>query len=221
MSILDESNRKIISLLEENPNLTQSEIARELDISQSAVAMRVNKLVKSGLFVRGGVLNITALGLQMGRADLATEDYSKVLEWASKCPLFINGSLSVGGRNVSLFFVSEDLEMFHHIVDDHLRKMKEVSDLSFSQIVNWIQDYNANLNLDFDRVSSPPCGQYPFCPKCPGNPNYNGRVWNYENPSPRHKLVKGEIKPEKQAKRRRVAIEVASATKRVYAPGAY
>lgn len=179
LSLMDDNNRRIIGLLQRNPELTQAELAKKIHISQSAIATRLKKLASAGLFVRGNGLTYEQLGLRMARADIETTDYENVLKWADSCPLFINASIGVGSRSISLFFVSEDLLMFHFIVNEHLRKMKNVRSLNFSEIVNWMKQFPISVSLESTKQSTPPCGMNPYCPKCPGNPDYSGAIWNY------------------------------------------
>ena len=46
---LDNTDRKIISLLQENPKVTHSEIAEKIKRSQPTVGMRIKKLTKKGI----------------------------------------------------------------------------------------------------------------------------------------------------------------------------
>jgi len=41
---LDQKDRKIIALLHDNQEISQEEIARQIHLSQSSVAMRIKKL---------------------------------------------------------------------------------------------------------------------------------------------------------------------------------
>jgi Lrp/AsnC family transcriptional regulator len=177
-SVLDSTNRRIIALLQSDPDMIQSDIARRLRISQSAVAARLDKLQKSGVFEIFPSLNIARLGLQMGKIDVGTTNLDAVMGWARRCPLLVNASIGVGGQNLSLFFVAEDLEMFQYIVDSHIRRIDGVTDLNFVPILQWAKGFTTQLNLAVAKSETPPCGMAPYCPKCPANPLYNGRVWN-------------------------------------------
>lgn len=71
--------------------------------------------------------------------------------------------------------------MFHYLIDEHLRQIDGVSKLNFSLIHSWERPFVFRLNLDCTRERNPPCAMIPYCPKCPSNPEYNGRIWNSEN----------------------------------------
>jgi DNA-binding Lrp family transcriptional regulator len=176
--LLDETNRKIISLLEQDPKLSQIEIANRLGLSQSSIALRLDKLKRNGVLAEAAGIRIDKLGLQMARADLGCEEPAKVLDWANKCPLLINATHSIGDTNVSLYFAAEDLEMFHWILDGHLRRISGVTGYEFSPILYWERDFIVPLDPSVRRSVTPPCAMNPYCPRCPANPDYNGTVWN-------------------------------------------
>lgn len=178
LSLLDRTNKQIITMLEADPFTSQVEIAKKLGLSQSSIALRLDRLRKSGVLMDTSGVHLKMLGLEMCRADVNCTDGRSVLEWAKSCPLMVNGSIGVGGQNVSLYFTSEDMEMFQFIVDEHIRRLEGVSALHFSPIVAWAKDFVAPVKLEVPRSDEPPCSMLPYCPRCPANPNYDGRVFN-------------------------------------------
>jgi DNA-binding Lrp family transcriptional regulator len=175
--LLDEINRKLILLLEEDPKLTDAALARKLHLAQSTVASRRDRLAKRELVIPRVGLNAEEIGLQTGIVEITTTDPETVLEWAKRCPLFINASKSITGNRLSMFFVGEDAEAFHDIIDGHLLKIDGVSDLRFFHVLRWEKGFFATLDLTITPSSNPPCGKDPFCTKCPANPSYSGNVW--------------------------------------------
>ena len=122
-------------------------------------------------------LNIDALSLQMGRIELNSKAPSKVLRWAQRCPLCINGTMEINKSNVGLIVVSEKTEMFQAIVDEHVRKIPGVKSVSFYPIVKWHHPFYGEINLLTARKKQPPCGMPPYCAGCPSNPKYDGKLW--------------------------------------------
>jgi DNA-binding Lrp family transcriptional regulator len=179
-SRVDRADRKIIAMLEVNPRLTQSEIAKELGVSQSSIALRLYKLKKSSLLMEASGVNYETLGMQMCRVDVDTTNDKKVLNWAQKCPLFINASEGTGEDALSLYFSAEDNDSFHEIIDEHLRKIESVNGVHFAVIRSWYRPFMLQLNLDYTNREKPPCEMMPYCEKCPTNPKYNGRIWNHK-----------------------------------------
>jgi len=178
VGLLDPTNKKIITLLEHESTMSQIEIARRLGLSQSSIALRLEKLRRSGLLSESIGINPRSIGLQMCRVDLACDNAEEAMEWAKTCPLFVNGSVAVGGVNLSLFFVAEDYEMFQMIVDQHVRRLPGVTGLHFSPIVSWASGLIVSVPLSIERKDDPPCNMLPYCTRCPANPDYDGKIWN-------------------------------------------
>jgi len=49
---MDDIDRKIVSLLEKDPEISQNKIAQEVGISQPSVGVRIRKLKKRGIKIK-------------------------------------------------------------------------------------------------------------------------------------------------------------------------
>jgi Lrp/AsnC family leucine-responsive transcriptional regulator len=174
--MLDDADRQIISLLEKNPAITQSEMAKIVGISQSSIAVRLARLRKSGLLRIMAGVDIKRAGLTLGRVDISTKDPAGVISFAKKCPLFVNALVSVGQKNVTLFFVAEGMETFQSLVNDHLGRLESINDIDFNLVFPYMGE--ATLPVETNPLTGPtsPCG-LPFCPGCPADPDYKGKFW--------------------------------------------
>lgn len=176
--LVDRIDRRIVSLVQDNPKLTQVEIAEKLGISQSAVGIRLTKLRESNLLVEADVVNYEALGMTMCRVDVDAADPSVLLQWCRRCPLFINSSSCIGRMAISVFFLGEDIKTFRTIIDEHIRKFEGVRNLEITIIDSWERPFYLKLDLRYSNQANPPCEMLPYCKKCPSNPEYDGNVWN-------------------------------------------
>jgi len=177
LRLLDETNRRLIALLESNPNLTPADLSRKLNMAQSTITARLDKLSKAKILNFGYGVSFAEIGLQMAQVNIKTSRPDLVLEWAGKCPLFVNGAKSVAGNNLSLIFVAEDQEGFHELIDEHLLKIEGLINFDFSSILSWVKGVDVPLDLSLLRTKEPPCGMANFCLKCPANPKYSGKIW--------------------------------------------
>jgi DNA-binding Lrp family transcriptional regulator len=178
VTLLNKTNKEIISMLEEDAFQSQTEIAKKLGLSQSSIALRLDRLRRSGIIRDVVGVHLKKLGVELCRADVNCSDPRSVLEWSKSCPLNLNGAIGVGGINVSLYFAAEDMETFQYIIDEHVRRLPGVKEVHFAPIVSWSREYVAPIKLEVSRSTSPPCGMLPYCPRCPANPDYDGKVWN-------------------------------------------
>ncbi len=176
-NLLDDVNRRIIDLLVRDPLISQIDVAKKLGMSQSSIAVRIDKLRRRGIIYGSTGLDLEKLNLKMGRVDVSTSDIETALAWAHKCPLLVGATLGIGGENLTLFIAAEDLEMFQYIVEHHIRKLKGVTGIAFSPILRWSNHQYVPLPLALEKKKSPPCEVSPYCPRCPSNPLNNGKLW--------------------------------------------
>jgi DNA-binding Lrp family transcriptional regulator len=164
MLAMDETDKKIVSLLAENPELSQSEIGQLLEISQPAVGARTHKLKKQGVIAHQIGVNLKKANLGIAKIDLSTKSSAKILEIFEKCPLFLNGFVTSGKHNLCLFLVVEDLASLDACMDCHIRGNPLVSDVELSVVVATAKDVISPLKLTRNRTEVSSCGEQ--CDKC-------------------------------------------------------
>ncbi|MBU7024686.1 MAG: Lrp/AsnC family transcriptional regulator [Theionarchaea archaeon] len=186
---LDEKDRKIISLLEENPQMSQSDIAKEVNLSQPSVGVRIRKLGEKGAVHYMVGMNFKTVGLNLAKVDVTAEDTPHLLEIFGDCPFFLNGLITSGQHNLCMFFMGEDVATLEAIIDRHLRSNPLVSEVNFDVVVAPIKDFVFPVKLEIENqtceleVNCRECAYYNSnrCLGCPITPWYRGKFW----PNPR------------------------------------
>ncbi len=185
---LDEKDRMIISLLKEKPDISQSDIAEKVGISQPSVGVRLRKLKNKGAvsFLIG--MNFKKVGLYLAKVDLTAKNTAEVLDSFRGCPYFLNGLIVSGKNNLCLFLVGEDISTLEAIVDRHLRSNPNVSDVEMNVLITSSDDLIFPVRMTFEQQDKPPCGSEGKCDSCPyykserclGCPitgHYRGNFW--------------------------------------------
>ncbi len=185
--MLDLLDMRIISLLHETPDITQSKLAEELGISQPWVATRIRHLRQRGILNVSVGIDIQRLNLVSGVVGLTSKNPHRVLRKYRSCPSFLMGLVFAGERNVSLTFCSEDIASLEGLVDHCIRNDPDVSNVAFSLISYSVGVTSVCPRLVFDRKKETPCGtscgdcdQYEGanCLGCPATIYYRGKFWN-------------------------------------------
>lgn len=182
---LDEKDRKIISLLEQNPQVPQSDIAKAVNLSQPSVGVRIRKLTEKGAIHLMVGMNFRTVGLNLARVDVTAKDTPRLIDIFADCPFFLNGLITSGERNLCMFFMGEDVASLEAIVDRHLRSNPLVSDVKFDVVVTPVRDLVFPVNLDIENKSCKievNCEECPYyssnrCLGCPVTPWYRGTFW--------------------------------------------
>lgn len=185
---LDKRDRQILSLLENNPEMSQSDIAANLKISQPSVSARIHKLKQKGALTYVVGMNLKKVNLYIAKVDVIANNTSSVLNIFKDCPYFLNGLIVSGKHNLCLFFVGEDIATLEAIVDGHLRDNSLVQRAEVSIVITPVKDLIMPLKMSFDDSEIPPCGIGHNCKECdhhisnrclgcPVTNSYNGKIW--------------------------------------------
>ncbi|MDY6958182.1 MAG: Lrp/AsnC family transcriptional regulator [Halobacteriota archaeon] len=184
---LDGKDRKIMTLLSGNPNICQEDIAHEVGLSQPSVAMRLKKLKESGAVVNISGVNPLKIGFYLAKVDFSTDNTTKILDTFKDCPYFLNGFIVSGTKNMTLFFIGEDISTLEAIVDYHLRALNEVHNVDFNIVIGVAKDLVMPVDMDFEISEMPPCGikfncgdcsiHGDRCMGCPVTGHYKGSLW--------------------------------------------
>jgi DNA-binding Lrp family transcriptional regulator len=185
---LDEKDREILSLLSEDPDIPQEQIAEIIKLSQPSVAMRIKKLKETGVFQRICGVNPLKMGLYIAKVEVSTTDSAKILEIFKNCPYFFNGFTVSGKNSVFMLLIGEDIATLQSIVECHLGSLAAVKDVEFNIIISAIKELNLPYQMKIKIMDRPICGADPNCveckkykeQKCFGCPimrDYKGKVW--------------------------------------------
>ena len=147
---MDEIDQQIVQLIQEDPNLTHTEIATHVNRSQPTIGMRIRKLEDAGVLHFQAGINIKETELYLARCDISTSNPEKIIEMAKNCPYMINVFRLSGEWNISLLLASLRLEDLEKIVNSHFRHDKEVQKLKIEIITDISENYVIPLNILFE-----------------------------------------------------------------------
>ena len=185
MRKIDETDKKIISLLTENPKMSQTAIAQKLKMSQPAVYARIKRLEDSGFIEHVVGLNLKKANFYMAKIDMTAKDPWKVLDFFKNCPMYINGLITSGRHNLCLFFISEKLSAIESCINFHIRKNPNVTDAEFNVVITTAKDLVVPVKMWYEKREKSPCGKrcseepcYPSgkCLGCPATIFYKGTI---------------------------------------------
>lgn len=164
----DHIDREIITLLQDNPNLTHNQIAQEIGRSQPTIGIRLRKLLKSGAFNIQPGINFKNVDLYMARLHLLTETPEKIFNISQFCPYVLNCFLISGDFNIFIFIVSTNLEDIDSIVNDHYRKSNWIKKVEMEIIIDIAKDLILPMRFKQQKEHHPsdPTTCIKKCPFC-------------------------------------------------------
>jgi Lrp/AsnC family leucine-responsive transcriptional regulator len=147
---MDDTDKKIIYLLSQNPELPQNELSKRLGISQPSVCARLQKLKRMRLITFLVGLNVKKTGLHLAKIDLTAKRTEDILGFFKKCPLYLYGFITSGKSNVSILLAGEDASSMEATIDRHLRLNPNIEQLSFDIVISAPCDFAVPMRFSLD-----------------------------------------------------------------------
>jgi Lrp/AsnC family leucine-responsive transcriptional regulator len=182
---INDVDRRILYLLTQNPDLSQTELSEHLKISQPAVSARMNKLKERGILTHFVGTEVRKAQLFLAKIDIVTSDAEHVLGFFDKCPLYLNSFLTSGRYNLTALLIGENIRSIMSCVDSHLRKQPFVKDMEFNVIVTPVRDFTVTIKPILDKKENTPCEtncskcilyHNDRCLGCPASTHYKGTL---------------------------------------------
>jgi len=144
---IDNVDRNIIKLIQKNPNMTHTEISKNVNRSQPTVGMRIRRLEEIGLLQYQAGINIRKANMFIAKVDIQTNQPEKVLQFVKRCPHYLNAFRISGTTNLSVLLVNSRLENLYNIVNKHFRENPHIITVDMDIITDVVNDFV--LPLDF------------------------------------------------------------------------
>ena len=183
---LDQKDRKIITLLHDNQEISQEEIAKIVHLSQPSVAMRLKKLKERGIIDNMIGVNLNKVGIYVAMVMVRTTNTTKILNMFRDCPFFLNGFVTSGEKNLMLLLAGEDLASLESMIDSRIRPDEDVQSADFNIVISSIKDFVMPIKMVERPLNKTPCGidhkecQAYYenrCFGCPATSRYKGVFW--------------------------------------------
>ncbi len=159
---LDDIDRQIISIVQEDPNITHTDIAERINRSQPTVGMRIKKLEKSGVLVFQPGINFKKVNLFLATVEVKTKNPDDLMEMAKCCPFMLNAFRLSGEHNISILLASSKLDKLDNIINYHFRRNTDIRSVSMEIVTDIAKDFI--LPIDFESENHNPtiedgCGE--------------------------------------------------------------
>ena len=166
---IDESDKKIIEMIEKDPDITHSDIAKEIEKSQPAVGARIIKLERKNLLTKQVGFNIKKVDIKVAIVYISTKDVEEIVRKIEGCP-FINHAFKISGEfNVLCFISASDLQTIEKLIDLCFRRDENVINVKTNILIESIHDFVVPIDFqieDFDgRYCGPNCNMKTDLPK--------------------------------------------------------
>ncbi len=155
---IDDADKKIIEMIEENPDITHSAIAKEIEKSQPAVGARIIKLERKHLLTKQVGFNVRMADIKVSIVFVSTKDVDKIVEKIKKCP-FINHAFKISGEfNVLCFIAASDLQTIERLIDLCFRRDPNILSVKTNILIESIHDFVVPIDFSIENFDGRHCG---------------------------------------------------------------
>ena len=138
---LDEIDKKIVEILQNNPTTTHTMIAKKVNRSQPTVGIRIKKLEESGVLQYQAGLNLKNFNLYYAKVDIQTKNPNSLIRTINECPHMIHALKLSGLNNFEIIISSPKLEDLDKIINFHFRNNSDITHVSMEVILDIINEF--------------------------------------------------------------------------------
>ena len=155
---IDEADKKIIEMIEKDPDITHSAIAKEIEKSQPAVGARIIKLERKHLLTKQVGFNVKQVDIKVAIVYVSTKDVEEIVKKVENCP-FINHAFKISGEfNVLCFIAASDLQTIEKLVDLCFRRDPNVINVKTNILIESIHDFVVPIDFQIENFDGRYCG---------------------------------------------------------------
>ncbi|MFX1525781.1 MAG: Lrp/AsnC family transcriptional regulator [Promethearchaeota archaeon] len=155
---IDDDDKKIIEMIERDPDITHSDIAKEIEKSQPAVGARIIKLERKHLLTKQVGFNIKQVDIKVAIVYISTKDVEEIVKKVESCP-FINHAFKISGEfNVLCFIAASDLQTIEKLIDLCFRRDPNVINVKTNILIESIHDFVVPIDFQIENFDGRYCG---------------------------------------------------------------
>jgi len=151
---IDDIDKEIITLLQENPEISHSEISRKVKKSQPAVGARILNLQRKNLLSTQIGINFKDIDLKLAKVEMMTKNVDQVLKKLQNCPFVMNAFKQSGNMNLFALVAVDDMKLCTKFVDNCLRKDPNILSINVNYIISTMKNLVLPINFEIEKYSS-------------------------------------------------------------------
>lgn len=146
---IDDIDRKIVEIIQSDPSVTHSKIAKKIHRSQPIVGIRIKKLEDIGVLEYQAGLNIRKSNIYFANVNIQTTFPNEISEIIKECPHMIYAFRLSGINNFQIFIASSKIQELDMITNYHFRNNPKIKFVSMEVVTGILNDLILPIDLKF------------------------------------------------------------------------
>lgn len=156
---IDEVDKQIIQLLQNDPEMTHSEISEKVHKSQPAVGARIIKLRRKNLLNTQIGVNFKKVDIKLAKVEMFVKNVGDLLKNIENCPFVLHALKLTGNTNLLVLIAAPDIRMVDRMVDMCFRSHPDIITVNVSYIISSVKDLILPVNFDIEFFGEFGCGR--------------------------------------------------------------
>jgi DNA-binding Lrp family transcriptional regulator len=156
---IDNDDKKILSLIQKDINITQAEIAGKVNKIQPAVGARILKLERKHLLTTQYGIDLSKVKLPMAIVRLYAKNSKEVFESINSCPYVLNAFTTLGRTNITAMLVGPSIEKLEEIVENHFRSNPDIKHVELSVVMEPVNKTILPVDFNIEAHDSMKCNE--------------------------------------------------------------
>lgn len=149
-SMVDDIDKQIISIIQKDPTITHTDIAKMVDRSQPTIGLRIRKLEEAGLINFQAGLNLKVANVMIAQVKIKTTNPTQILEKVKGCPFMLNAFRLSGEDNIIVLIANSRIKHLDQIVNEHFRRDPDVQKVKMDIITEVMKDFVLPLDIEME-----------------------------------------------------------------------
>jgi len=154
---IDDTDKDIIKILQEQPDTTHSVIAQQVHKSQPAIGARIIKLKRKNLLSEMTGAEFNKLDIKLARIELSAKSVEDLWKRFESCPHVINCFKMTGVYNLMIEIIAPNVTTIEMFVDNCLRKDPLITDVRVNFVIDSLRKYIVPLNFEIEKFEDHGC----------------------------------------------------------------
>lgn len=163
---MDDIDQDIMQLVQEDPSLTHTEIAKRVNRSQPTIGLRIKKLEEMGVLKFHAGLNLKSADLAFARVEIQTRNPQEIIDKVKTCPFMLNAFRMDGEINLMVLMACFKYKHLDRIINHQFRKNKAVSQVKMHVVTDVVDDFITKFDFKCSCCEVDPEAEASCCQIC-------------------------------------------------------
>jgi len=154
---IDDLDKKILNLFQNDPHISQLDISQKLNVNKSIIGSRILKLERNNVLKTQIGIDFNKTEIKLASIDISTKNQVNFYDKVKNCPFIIQAIKKTGSDNVNIMLAAPDVCLADKIINTCFRNNEDIKSIEVNYVISSIKDMIIPLNFDINEFNDYGC----------------------------------------------------------------